>query len=76
MLFFRSEETVRRWCESRGAPLRPRVTIDQLWRLAASWYSTRLEPDSRRPKPDEMRSIFADIGLEGEFWDPASDRFG
>jgi hypothetical protein len=31
---------------------------------------------ARRPKPEEMRSIFASIGLEDDFWDPKSDRFG
>jgi len=76
MLFFRSEETVRGWCEANGLPLRPRVTLAQLWELATTWYSSRLRADSRRPKPDEMRAIFAAIGLEGDFWDPTSDRFG
>jgi hypothetical protein len=50
--------------------------MDQLWALARTWYSTRLEADSRRPKPEEMRTIFASIGLEDDFWDPKSDRFG
>ena len=76
MLFFRSEERVRQWCETNGAPLRPIVRIDQLWALATRWYSTRLEEGSRRPQPDEMRSIFAGIGLEGDSWDPRSDVFG
>jgi hypothetical protein len=75
MLFFRSEERVREWCRSLGLPLRPLVRIDQLWRLAVAWYATRLQPTSRRPQPDEMRRIFAAIGLAGEFWDPQSDRF-
>jgi hypothetical protein len=55
--------------------MRPLVTMDQLWRLATTWYSTRLQEDSRRPQPDEMRSIFAGLGLEGDFWDPQSDTF-
>ena len=76
MLFFRSEERVRRWCEERGVPLRPLVTIPQLWALASTWYGTRLQADSRRPRPDEMRGIFARLGLEGDFWDPQSDTFG
>ena len=75
MLFFRSEEDVRAWCAARGTPAGPLVTIDQLWRLATTWYATRLEPISRRPAPDEMRGIFAGLGLAGEFWDPSSDRF-
>jgi hypothetical protein len=76
MLFFRSEESVRTWCKARGAPLRPLVTMDQLWKLATTWYSTRLEAVSRRPGPEEMRGIFAAIGLDDDFWDPKSDRFG
>jgi hypothetical protein len=76
MLFFRSEERVREWCEAQGAPVRPLVRIDQLWGLAQAWYSTRLQPDSRRPKPAEMREIFARLGLTDPFWDPEADNFG
>lgn len=76
MLFFRSEEMARAWCSARKEPLRPLVTMDQLWKLATTWYATRLDVDSRRPKAEEMRRIFADLGLDDEFWDPKSDRFG
>ena len=76
MLFFRSEEHVREWCAARNVPVRPRVTIDQLRNLAMTWYATRLQLDSRRPQPDEMRRIFAGLGLHGDFWDPQSDSFG
>lgn len=76
MLFFRSEERVRAWCEARALPVRPLVRIDQLWGLAEAWYASRLQPDSRRPQPDEMRRIFTGLGLRGEFWDPQTDRFG
>ena len=76
MLFFRSEERVRDWCRSHSYPMRPLVRIDQLWTLATAWYSTRLQEDSRRPQPEEMRAIFAGLGLTNEFWDPKSDRFG
>ena len=76
MLFFRSEERVREWCRTQRVPLRPLVHMDQLWRLATAWYGTRLQRTSRRPQPAEMREIFARLGLEGDFWDPQSDRFG
>ena len=76
MLFFRSEERVREWCQAQAVPVRPLVTLDQLWRLSQAWYATRLQPDSRRPKPAEMREIFGRIGLTGAFWDPESDDFG
>lgn len=76
MLFFRSEERVREWCGANGFPVRPLVRLDQLWGLATAWYATRLDPDSRRPQPREMREIFARLGLTGDFWDPESDSFG
>ncbi len=75
MLFFRSEEHVRRWCEANGVPQRPMVTLDQLWYLAVTWYGNRLTVESRRPGPDEMSAIFARVGLEGPFWDPKSDQW-
>ncbi|RMF59600.1 MAG: hypothetical protein D6748_06050 [Calditrichaeota bacterium] len=76
MLFFSSEEMVRQWCLGNGYPIRPLVSIAQLWELAHTWYSTRLQESSRRPGPEEMRAIFARIGLKDEFWDPQSDSFG
>ena len=76
MLFFRSEDLIDDWCRDNGMPRRPTVTMTQLWGLAMAWYSNRLDPDARRPQPDEMRQIFARLGLTGEFWDPQADRFG
>jgi hypothetical protein len=61
MLFFRSEERVRQWCGAHGYPMRPLVTMDQLWTLATTWYSTRLHENSRRPQADEMRSTDAQV---------------
>ncbi len=76
MLFFRSEERVNEWCRDGGLPRRPLVSLEQLWQLAVAWYATRLDRSSRRPGPDEMRAIFARVGLLGPFWDPLSDSFG
>jgi hypothetical protein len=76
MLFFRSEAQVREWCEANGSPVRPLVSLGQLWGLAEAWYSTRLQPDSRRPQPREMREIFSRLGVADDFWDPKSDDFG
>ena len=75
MLLFRSEETVNAWCEERGLPRRPLVTLDQLWQLAVIWYANRLTAESRRPGADEMVSVFASLGLTGPFWDPKSDQW-
>jgi hypothetical protein len=71
MLLFRSEENVGAWCAARRLPVRPLVSLDQLWHLAQTWYANRLTVESRRPKADEMPGIFAAVGLVGEFWDPA-----
>ena len=70
MLFFRSEERVREWCEARGATPGPCLSMEQLWGLATAWYATRLSPLARRPGPAEMRQIFATLGLTQPFWDP------
>lgn len=75
MLLFRSEETVAAWCQTHGVPLRPLIDLDQLWGLARAWYRDRLSVESRRPAPGEMVGIFAGLGLEGPFWDPAADRW-
>lgn len=76
MLFFRSEERVEEWCREKGVPKRAILSLDQLWKLAVAWYSNRLTPEARRPQPDEIRRIFAGIGLTGPFWDPQSDEVG
>ncbi len=76
MLFFRSEERIGAWCRARRASPRPVVRIDQLWRLAVTWYGSRLQPDSRRPAAAEIPGIFAGIGLEGDFWDPRAGASG
>jgi len=75
MLLFRSEESVDGWCTANGLPRRPLVTLKQLWQLAVIWYGNRLTPESRRPAPDEMVSIFGSLGLTGPFWDPKSDQW-
>jgi hypothetical protein len=75
MLFFRSEERVREWCQRQSFPLRPLVRMDQLWGLADAWYSTRLQPNSRRPQPAEMQQIFTRLEFLDAFWNPQPDTF-
>jgi hypothetical protein len=75
MLFFRSEEQVRVWCVERSYPIRPLATLDQLWGMAKTFYGTRLQENTRRLQPDEIRSIFAGLGLHDDFWDPQSNCF-
>lgn len=68
MLLFRSEEHVDHWCRARSLPRRPVVTLEQLWELAVAWYASRLTPEARRPMGDEVRRIFARLGLTDPFW--------
>ena len=75
MLFFRSEDLVKAWCQARSITPRPIVSMEQLWQLSVTWYATRLSPEARRPRPDEMRRIFARLGLDDPFWDPQADTF-
>lgn len=75
MLLFWSEEHVERWCQTRSAPRRPLVSLDQLWQLAVIWYANRLTEESRRPGPDEMEEIFTKLGLHGSFWQVRIERW-
>ncbi|MCH9647630.1 MAG: alkylmercury lyase family protein [Deltaproteobacteria bacterium] len=75
MLFFRSEDAVRQWCSENGQPMRPVVGMEQLWSLAAAWYSNRLASDYRRPKPAEVVEMLKRLGFVEDFWDPTSESF-
>lgn len=45
------------------------LTLEQCWRLAQAWYSEpRTNPEWRRRTPDEVRAVFSNLGLGGEFW--------
>ena len=57
-----------RWCSVHGIPRRPVITLEQLWELAAAWYSNRLTPEARRPMGAEIDAIFQRIGLTDPFW--------
>ena len=68
MLAFRSEAHVDRWCRSMGLERGGLLTPEQQWRLADAWYANRLARDWRRRTPAEAEALFAELGLEGEFW--------
>jgi len=75
MLFFRSEDALDQWCKVRQLPRRPTATLPQLWQMAVAWYANRLSAQARRPDANEIRQIFAQIGLTDRFWDPRADSF-
>ncbi len=68
MLAFRSEEHLESWRGSIGLARGGLLTPGQQWQLAAAWYANRLAPDWRRRTPDEAEALFAQVGLEGDFW--------
>ena len=68
MLAFRSEEHVGRWCRSMGLERGGLLTPEQQWRLADAWYANRLAADWQRRTPAEAEALFAELGLEGDFW--------
>lgn len=68
MLFFRSEEHARRWRDDRRPPAWTILTLDQAARLAHEWYVRKLAPDWRRHTPEEAEALFAELGLDPEFW--------
>ncbi|TDI38930.1 MAG: hypothetical protein E2P02_19650 [Acidobacteria bacterium] len=68
MLFFRSEELVARWCERQDVERGATLPLATGWRLGQLWYRDRLD-ESWAPKTVEtVRSIFASLGLTGDFW--------
>ena len=75
MLFFRSEEAIGDWRREHAADRGPSCDLSQLWGLGVAWYGNRLDPDSRRPQPEEIRDILADLGLNDPLWDPQVDEF-
>jgi hypothetical protein len=75
MLFFRSEDALDKWCKASQLSRQPTATLPQLWQMAMAWYANRLSAQARRPDADEIRQIFAGIGLTDAFWDPRADRF-
>jgi hypothetical protein len=68
MLAFRSEEHVGRWREQRCMPPGAVFSLEQLWGLAGAWYANRMAPDWRRRTAEEAETVFAGLGLEGDFW--------
>jgi hypothetical protein len=68
MLLFRSEEHLAAWLAQRDLQPGGKLTMEQQWRLAQVWYSTRLDPEWRRRTPDEAQAIFTELGMTGEFW--------
>ena len=68
MLFFRSEDHVRAWCDARGRERGAVLSLDRAWRLADGWYRNKLRPNWRRHTLEETEELLRAIGLTGRFW--------
>lgn len=68
MLFFRSEEMLNRWLDSKNAEAGVVLSITALWDLSRSWYQDRLSPAYRGRTPGQVRKIFEEAGLTSEYW--------
>ena len=67
MRLFRSEEHARSWSKERGLSSDV-LTLDQAARLAHAWYRSKLAADWRRHTADEAQALFAELGLDRDFW--------
>jgi hypothetical protein len=65
MRFFRSEEHARR---AGQGPASDVLTLDQAARLARAWYGKKLTAGWRRHTAEEAEALFAQLGLDPEFW--------
>ena len=69
MLFFRSEEHIHHWCQSRNHEPGAVLSLEQGWRLAQAWYGPdRRELSWRRRTMEETEALFEDLGLTSSFW--------
>lgn len=67
-MLFRSEEHVDRWCSQWNRPRGESMSLAQGWMLAQLWYGNRLDPEWRSKSTPEVRAVFAQVGLLGDFW--------
>ena len=68
MLLFQSEQHIDRWCEQWYRPRGGTLTLAQGWKLARLWYGDRLNQQWQPRTATEAESVFAKVGLVGEFW--------
>ena len=65
---FCSTDCVDNWLQKTGQERGYVMDLGTLWRLAADWYTGRLEPGYTRRDPASASAYFAGVGLRGSFW--------
>jgi len=68
MLFFRSEEKLKRWLESKNAARGASLSMDRIWELSRRWYQNRMSPEYHGRTAEQARAIFSELGLTSAFW--------
>jgi hypothetical protein len=68
MLFFRSEEFLNEWLESKKAARGATLSVEQVWKLSKRWYHNRLSLEYHGRSVDQIQKIFREIGLTDPFW--------
>ena len=68
MLFFRSEENLTRWLESKKVMRGAVLSVDQVWELSQRWYHNRLSLGYHGRSMEQVQEIFSELGLTSEFW--------
>ncbi|MBC7879187.1 MAG: hypothetical protein H7Y59_18615 [Anaerolineales bacterium] len=71
MLFFRSEEDLIQWLESKKVKRGAVLSIDQVWELSQRWYHNRMSLDYHGRTTEHIQEIFEELGLTSEFWKAA-----
>ncbi|HEX6506103.1 MAG TPA: hypothetical protein VF221_00575, partial [Chloroflexota bacterium] len=57
-----------RWRNPRGLPPDGTMSLATMWQLADAWYRDRLDPAWRRQTGGAAETLFAQLGLTGDFW--------
>ena len=70
MLLFWSEAEIQAWVDDTGEPRGEILTLAQVWALSQAWYHSRVDPNFRGRSLEEVRTIFGELGLTSQFWQP------
>ena len=68
MLLFRDEEHAKAWREARHLESGASMPLQVGWQLAKAWYADTLDPGWHWRTAAEAETIFASLGLTGDFW--------
>lgn len=65
---FCDHQCLQHWLDDHGHTEGYSMPVQQLWRLAANWYTGRLDAGYIRRQPAQATEYFQSVGLTGPFW--------